>query len=64
MEIVYDFTYGDGLVIAGNDNRCVCIVQDECPHNLLRVVSIPAVRCLYLIWGTFPDLHRWVSCRL
>lgn len=28
VEIVYDFTYGDGLVMAGNDDRRACTVQD------------------------------------
>ena len=34
-EVVDDLAYGDGLVVAGNDDRCVCVVQDECPHKLL-----------------------------
>lgn len=34
-EVVDDFADGDGLVVAGNDDRCVCVVQDECPHKLL-----------------------------
>lgn len=32
VEIVYDLSDGDGLVVAGNDYRCVCILQDKCPH--------------------------------
>ena len=35
VEVVDDLADGDGLVVAGNDDRCVCIVQDECPHKLL-----------------------------
>ena len=34
-EVVDDLADGDGLVVAGNDDRCVCVVQDECPHKLL-----------------------------
>lgn len=64
VEIVYNLANSDGLVVTRNDDRRVFVVQDECPHILFRVVSIPAIRCLYLIWGTFPDLHRWFSCRL
>lgn len=30
-EVVDDLAYGDGLVVAGNNDRCVCVVQDECP---------------------------------
>lgn len=35
VEVVDDLADGDGLVVAGNDDRCVCIVQDEYPHKLL-----------------------------
>ena len=34
-EVVDDLADGDGLVVAGNDDRCVCVVQDECPRKLL-----------------------------
>lgn len=32
VEIVYDLANGDGLVVTRNDDRCVFVVQDECPH--------------------------------
>ena len=48
VEIVYDLTYGDGLVITGNDYCCVCIVQDECPPITYfgLLVYLPSDACI------------------
>ena len=32
IEIVYNLANSDGLVETRNDDRCVFVVQDECPH--------------------------------
>jgi hypothetical protein len=53
VEFVYGLTYGDGLVMAGNDDRRVCTVQDEwliIYYELLVCLSPDACICYGLLF--------------